>query len=254
MISPSLDRYPASIYDRLAPSYDKLHRRWLRHAGGEAQAALEAAVRALATAETHLLDAGCGTGAFARTLIAEGMSPARITLLDSSDAMLARCSDTEARQVKARLEALPFEPGRFDIVTCAWALETVPCPEVALRELCRVVRHGGILCLTFCAEMPAHHLTEWVMRQAITWRGTGQFLSRGQVMDTLRRSRDFEVRAVPSNGPATTVLARRLCKIGAAQRQLDQFATKLLLISPRDILILKRNLQSAAVRYRASCS
>ena len=211
----SLNRDPASIYDRLAPNYDRLHRRWLRRAGGEAQAALEAAVRALATADTKLLDAGCGTGAFARALIAEGMSPTCITLLDTSDAMLARCTDTEARRVKGRLEALPFEPGKFDIVTCAWALETVPHPEDALQELCRVVRHGGILCLTFCAEMPAPYLSEWLMRQAITWRGTGQFLSRREVIDSLRSSGEFEVRAVPSKRPAATVLARRLAKIGA---------------------------------------
>src|SRR6056297_2190782 len=56
-------------YERLAPRYDRLHHRWLRHAGGEAQAALEALVRALATPNSKLLDAGCGTGKLARTLI-----------------------------------------------------------------------------------------------------------------------------------------------------------------------------------------
>jgi len=217
MFSAAPHRDVASLYDRLAPDYNKLHRRWLRHAGGEAQAALEATVRALATPDTNLLDAGCGTGAFARALIAEGMSPAHITLLDPSDAMLAQCADVPVRQVKGRLEALPFEHGEFDIVTCAWALETVPHPEVALRELCRVVRRGGVLCLAFCAEMPARDLADWLMRQAIIWRGTGQFLSRKQVMDTIRGSGEFEVRAVPSNGPAAALLARRLFKIGATR-------------------------------------
>lgn len=199
------------LYDRLAPDYDKLHRRWLRHAGGEAQAALEAIVRALATPDTTLLDAGCGTGAFARALVAEGMSPRRITLLDPSDAMLAHCADAPVRRVKGRLETLPFEHGEFDIVTCAWALETVPYLEVALQELCRVVRRGGVLCLAFCAEVPARDLADWLLRQAITWRGAGRFLSREQVMETIRRSGEFEVLAVPNNGPAAAVLARRLC-------------------------------------------
>ena len=211
MISASLNHDLASTYDRLAPNYDKLHGRWLRHAGGEAQAALEALVRALVTADTNLLDAGCGTGAFARSLIAEGMSPARMTLLDPSEAMLARCLDTDARQVKGRIEALPFESGRFDIVTCAWALETVQDLELALRELCRVVRHGGVLCLTFCAETPTRDPAEWLMRLAVTWRGTGQFLSCEHVIKALRRSGEFEVRAIPSNGPAAALLARRLC-------------------------------------------
>ncbi len=110
-------------YDRLAPLDDRLHRRSLRHAGGEAQVALEAAVRAVTTPATNLLDAGCGTGVFARTLIADGVSPAHVTLLDPSDAMLSRSSGLRAHRVRGRLKALPFTDGKFDTVTCAWALE-----------------------------------------------------------------------------------------------------------------------------------
>jgi len=215
MFSAAPHRDMAGLYDRLAPDYDRLHRRWLKHAGGEAQVALEATVRALAMPDTNLLDAGCGTGTFARALIAEDISPARVTLLDPSDAMLARCADLPARQVKGRLEALPFEDSEFDIVTCAWALETVPHPEVALRELCRVVRPGGILCLAFCAKTPARDPAAWLMRQAIMWRGTGQFLSREHVIHTIRRSGEFEVRSVPSSGPAAALLARRMSEISA---------------------------------------
>ncbi|MFK7942640.1 MAG: class I SAM-dependent methyltransferase [Paracoccaceae bacterium] len=201
------------LYDRLAPDYDRLHRRWLRHAGGEAQVALEAAVRALATPDTNLLDAGCGTGTFARTLVAEGVSPACVTLLDPSDEMLTRCSDLPARRVKGWLEALPFEDGEFDMVTCAWALETTPAPKLALRELCRVVRPGGVLCLAFCAQAPAHAPAAWLMRQAIMWRGTGQFLSREHVANEIRGLGGFEVRLIPSNGPAAALLAHKDCAL-----------------------------------------
>lgn len=207
----------AGLYDRLAPDYDRRHRRWLRHAGGEAQVALEASVRALAMPDTNLLDAGCGTGTFARALIAEGISPARVTLLDPSDAMLARCTDIPARQIKGRLEALPFDDGEFDIVTCAWALETVPHPDDALRELCRVVRPGGVLCLAFCANAPAREPAAWLMRQAIMWRGSGRFLSREHVIHTIRRSGEFEVRPVPNSGPAAAVLAKRMSADGTAK-------------------------------------
>ena len=205
------DRTPAmtEIYDRLAPDYDRLHRRWLKHAGGEAQAALEAAVRAVATPGSTLLDAGCGTGAFVRALIAEGQSPDRITLLDPSDAMLKRCADLPVRRVKGRLEALPFAAGRFDIVTCAWALETASDPALALAELARVVRPGGVLCLAFCAEAPAGAPAAWIMRQAILLRGTGRFLSRSRVVERLGSAVGFEVRTVPSNGPAAALIARR---------------------------------------------
>lgn len=222
MFAQTPPRDLANQYDRLAPNYDKLHRRWLRHAGGEAQAALEAAVRALAMSDTTLLDAGCGTGILARALIAEGMSPAGMTLLDPSDAMLTRCADIPAAKVKGRLESLPFEDKEFDIVTCAWALETVPLQNLALRELCRVVRPGGVLCLTFCADMPAGGFTDCVMRQALSWRGTGQFLSREHVIQKIGCSGEFEVRSVPSRGPAATLLARRRNQPCSEQREQPQ--------------------------------
>ena len=197
------------LYDKLAPRYDKLHHRWLRHAGGEAQAALEGLVRALATPSSRLLDAGCGTGNLARRLIAEGMPPNLMTLLDPSAAMLARCADIPVPKIQGRLESLPFEDGTFDLVTCAWALETVPDPHQALSELCRVVRAGGALCLAFCADEPARGLADSLIRQALLFRGTGRFMSRSRLMQAIERFENFEVRAIPSHGPASTLLARR---------------------------------------------
>lgn len=197
------------LYGRLAPDYDRLHRRWLRYAAGEAQVAIEAAVRALATPGTRLLDAGCGTGVFVRSLIAEGVSPARITLLDPSDAMLARCADMPVRRVNGRLEALPFPDDAFDMVTCAWALETSPDLDASLAELIRVVSPGGVLCLAFCAQSPTRAPAAWLMRQAILWRGTGRFLPINRVVEILRQSGRFDVRRIPSEGPAAAIIARR---------------------------------------------
>jgi ubiquinone/menaquinone biosynthesis C-methylase UbiE len=207
-------------YDRLAPDYDKLHRRWLRYAGGEAQAALEGVVRAIALPHTDLLDAGCGTGALARALIAEGISPSKVTLLDPSGEMLARCADIHATKVKGRLEALPFQDGQFDIVTCAWALETTPQFGVALTELCRVIRPGGALCLAFCADMPTRGIADNLMRHTLSWRGSGQFLSREKVVEALVASQEFDVRIIPSKGPAATLLARRKVKADAVPASL----------------------------------
>lgn len=209
MFAQTLRRDGVQQYDRLAPRYDRLHHRWLRHAGGEAQAALEALVRALAGPDTALLDAGCGTGNLARTLIAEGLPLLALTLLDPSEAMLARCADIPVPKIMGRLEALPFGDRSFDIVTCVWALETVPNPDVALAELCRVVRPGGVLCLVFCADMPARGLTDSLMRQALLYRGTGQLLSRKHVIETIESIAGFSVCAIPSNGPAATLLAKR---------------------------------------------
>lgn len=199
----------AGYYDRLAPDYDRLHRRWLKHAGGEAQAALEATVRAVATSDMELLDAGCGTGAFARRLLAEHQVRPHVTLLDPSDAMLARCADIPAERVQGRLEQLPFKSSSFDIVVCAWALETATCTERALCELCRMVRPGGIVCLAFCAEKPALGPGHRAMQLALSLRGSGRFLRLNVIDKILKKRGDFDVRTLPCNGPATALIARR---------------------------------------------
>jgi len=197
------------LYDRLAPDYDRLHRRWLRHAGGEAQAALEATVRAVATPEMELLDAGCGTGAFARRLLAEGQVEPQVTLLDPSEAMLFRCADIRAERVQGRLEQLPFQSDRFDIVTCAWALETTTNLEQSVGELCRVVRPGGLVCLAFCAEKPTLGLLGRAMTLALSWRGSGRFLPSDVIGALLKEEGRFEVRNLPCNGPAAALIIRR---------------------------------------------
>lgn len=199
----------AGFYDRLAPDYNRLHRRRLRHAGGEAQAALEATVRALASPRTALLDAGCGTGAFARQLITEGLEMARMTLLDPSEAMLARCDGIPAQRRKGGLENLPFPDSSFDIVTCAWALETVAGTDRALSELCRVVRPGGVLCLAFCSEKPVHGPSHWLTRQAMLLRGGGRLLCEHRVIDAITGRGGFDVRSLPCAGPASALIARR---------------------------------------------
>lgn len=218
MFAQPLPRDRVDQYDRLASRYDRLHRRWLRHAGVEAQAALEALVRALSRPSSTLLDVGCGTGKLARALVAEGMSPDQMTLLDPSAAMLARCADIPAPKIRGRLEALPFEGEAFDLVTCVWALETVPDPYPALTELCRVVRAGGALCLAFCADEPARGLADSLMRQALLYHGTGRFLSRSRLVQAIESFGGFDVRVIPSHGPASTLLAMR-------SRALDQSAS-----------------------------
>lgn len=199
-----------SVYDQLATSYDVLHQRWLRYAGGEAQAALEAAVRAVLRSDDKVLDVGCGTGAFARRLLAEGLLPENLTLVDPSNRMLQCCDDIPCLKTNGRLEQLPFANAEFDVVTCAWAIETVADPSLAIAELCRTTREGGTVCLAFCAERPSRGLADWILKRRLIWRGTGRFLSVDAISSQIEANGEFSVQIVPLTGPASMIVARRM--------------------------------------------
>ena len=96
-------------------------------------------------ADASVLDAGCGSG---RTL--EELSPYGEVYgieLDPGAADVARARGRGEVQI-GRLEELPWEDGRFDLITCLDVIEHTPDDRVTLRELRRVSRPGGFLLVT----------------------------------------------------------------------------------------------------------
>jgi len=92
-----------------------------------------------------VLDAGCGSG---RTL--EELTPYGEVYgieLDPSAADVAQARRRGEVQI-GRLEQLPWEDGRFDLITCLDVIEHTPDDRVTLRELRRVSRPGGFLLVT----------------------------------------------------------------------------------------------------------
>jgi len=93
-----------ALYDRLAPGYDRFRERWLALAGAEAEAAMLAGLAPLLAPSARVLDAGCGTGAPARRLLA--ICPQiELTMLDLSPRMLARTAGLRARACGQRARA-----------------------------------------------------------------------------------------------------------------------------------------------------
>lgn len=92
-----------------------------------------------------VLDVGCGRGAFARALAAEG---AQMTGIDPYGAAVeeARAAVPEGHFQVAGAEALPFADRSFDAVVIVNALHHVPGPfmATALKEAARVSR-GPVL-------------------------------------------------------------------------------------------------------------
>lgn len=191
-------------YASLATRYDAMHRRWLRHAGGAAQSAFDAALAKALTPGAAWLDAGCGTGAMARRMLQDRTDLGPVTLLDACAEMLALAEDLPVRRIKASLTDLPFASGSFDVVTAAWSIEACAAPARAVRELTRVLRPGGTGLLVFCSDSPAGGLAARLLRGTVKLRGTGQFLPTLPIA-ALSEATGAQVEDLPAKGPATVL-------------------------------------------------
>ncbi len=138
------------VYDRVASSYDHFRELWLRIAGADAERAMLADVVPLLHPATRVLDAGCGTGAMSRQMLAS-CPQIGLTMLDLSPEMLARTADLPGTRLEGSMLELPFADGSFDLAVSAWVIETVTDPQLAVTELLRVLAPGGRLVYTFCS-------------------------------------------------------------------------------------------------------
>ncbi len=106
------------------------------------------------SAGQHVLDAGCGAGG-AMVLAAE--RGARVTGTDVAPEMLAiaRSRVPAGEFIVTDTEALPFADAAFDVSLAANSLQFTEHPVVALRELARVTKRGGLIGIC-CFAAPEH--------------------------------------------------------------------------------------------------
>ena len=140
------------MFDAIAPAYDFMNRAmtlgidiWWRRL---------AVKRLKRLSPTRILDVATGTGDFAIQLY-KSLHPQHITGIDLSQGML----DEARRKVKEKwLEqgisfeqgdcmALPMADNSFDAVTVAFGVRNFEHLQQGYREMARVLRPGGMLCV-----------------------------------------------------------------------------------------------------------
>jgi SAM-dependent methyltransferase len=133
------------VYDQLFELEDSHW--WFR---GRRQVIWAVLRRAALPSQPEILDAGCGTG---RNLVEYGPI-GNAAGVDPSPAAIAFCRRRGLRDVfEARLEALPFDDGRFDLTLVCDVIEHIEDDRAALAELHRVAAPGGQLLITVPAYM-----------------------------------------------------------------------------------------------------
>lgn len=110
------------------------------------------------TRSMRVLDVGCGTGVVAITAARTG---ATVSAIDLTPPLLERAREN-ARIAEVSIdfregdaEELPFADGEFDAVLSQFAHIFAPRPEVAVREMLRVLKPGGTLAFS---TWPPEHL------------------------------------------------------------------------------------------------
>ena len=152
--APELTR----LYDRAASGWDQTLDR-LGYPG-----AYETLLRRVLSKEAlepvgalpRVLDCGVGTGALSSALARVLPTPFKLDAIDLSTRMLERAgnslrdSDLEVTLRQGDVRELPYGNGVFDLAMTAHVLEHLVDPSVALREMVRVLKPGGLLiaCIT----------------------------------------------------------------------------------------------------------
>lgn len=96
----------------------------------------------------HWLDVGCGTGALTQTIV-ELARPAAVRGIDPSAAFIehakARVAAQDVQLGVGDARALPMADASVDVAVSGLVLNFVPEPPLALAEMARVVRPGGVV-------------------------------------------------------------------------------------------------------------
>ena len=155
------------MFDNIAPTYDKLNhimslsvdKLWRRHALKEI----------VDGTPQRILDVACGTGDSTISIARAAAEGTKVTGADISEGMMTLVME-KARKAgvgdridlqMADGEALPYEEGTFDRVTCAFGIRNFEHKEKGLAEFRRVLKPGG-KAVILELSVPQNRVIRWV--------------------------------------------------------------------------------------------
>jgi ubiquinone/menaquinone biosynthesis C-methylase UbiE len=204
----------AASYDGVAEAFDRHSQRL----SGKAAERLAELVRI--TASDRVLDVGTGTGLLPFGLAKARQTPASILGIDISAGMIEtarrrlrdeRGDDPRIRFERMDAEQLALDSEQFDVVLSAFALTHVPRPELAMREIFRVLRPGGRIGIALGSRPPSRSRAQLRHAVAEVGRRIEQLRGRRLTADLLDRIVDRRIGSsvdVPEGGPLATQLNR----------------------------------------------
>jgi 2-polyprenyl-3-methyl-5-hydroxy-6-metoxy-1,4-benzoquinol methylase len=178
----------------------------------------------------RLLEAGCGTGEVARQLASWVGSTGSVTAMDLSAQAIevARSRDVGLSVTYAvgDVMALEYGNGHFDGVRCERVLQWVDDPDAAIRELARVTRPGGRICVIDTGDL-----------KAASWDG---FDHAEEVI--------AEVDAAAGNRTSGRTIRSRMVRAGL--QQTTTLPVTLRFLSPEDAAVVLPHFNDAYMRER----
>lgn len=175
-----------SMFDSIAPAYDVMNRMMTFGIDRLWRAKAVRMLKRTSAPEGNILDVATGTGDLA-LLLDKKLQPKEVTGIDLSENMIeiARHKSAEAgadgriRFMTADCLALPFANNTFSCVTVAYGVRNFEHLLQGYREMHRVLRPGGTLCvieLSTPTNRLVRPLYRFYTRHIIPW--VGRMVSR----------------------------------------------------------------------------
>jgi SAM-dependent methyltransferase len=173
----------------------------------------------------RILDLGAGSGWLSHRLAASGHALVAVDRADDEADGLGACRyyPVSFTAVQADFDALPFEPGQFDVVVFDGSLHYAPDPARTLREACRMLtREGALVVMDSPMFERDDHGQAMVADQlrsieadcgidAAVRPGAGFLTFAG--LDRIAGSMGLRARFIPSRGALRWRLGRRLARL-----------------------------------------